>query len=81
MIEKSSLKRYLAFGGYRCYPRKGLYDFCGSFDTQEDAVASAIEKEGRLGLVEPVSEGSTWWSVWDAETLTEVAKSKLDPME
>lgn len=50
------MKRYLAFYGWAHYPKGGMYDFIGDFDTKEEAI-DGIEKHHK-------EEGYVWHDVW-----------------
>ena len=52
------MKRYLLFGGDTYYPTGGMNDFCGSFDTIEEAEECA--KKSRLRI--------DWYHIYDCVT-------------
>lgn len=65
------MKRYLLFAGDQYYPRGGMYDLRGDFDTLEEAVEVASRGEPMIA-----ESGYDWWHVVDSEIMDVVARTK-----
>jgi hypothetical protein len=55
------MKRFMLFSGRNYYPKGGMQDFRGSFDTLEEA-----ESENRKSL------GTDWWEIFDNDLMKDV---------
>jgi hypothetical protein len=57
------MKRYIVFAGYQYYPSGGWRDFCGDFDTKDEAHAHGQDMtwKTRGGNLD-------WYHVVDTET-------------
>lgn len=54
------MKRYLAFKGDVYYPGRGMSDFVGDFDTEEEAIDAVVpDADDEFCLI--------WVHVWDSE--------------
>lgn len=65
------MKRYLAFYGSIYYPRGGMDDFIGDFDTEEEAITS-IELKHNSKNPQDEFWNYNFANIWDSETRTEI---------
>jgi hypothetical protein len=62
-----SMKRFLAFTGDCYYPDKGMRDFFGDFDSEEEAISEVKKHVGAKYSHDP-----KWAVVYDSEAREEV---------
>lgn len=70
------MKRYWLFGNVCYYATGGFYDYRGSFDTLEDAIAFGKDCENEPYFTARRVE---WWHVFDSVTQTVVSANDERP--
>lgn len=65
------MKTYLSFYGDCHYPRGGMNDFIGDYDTKEEAI-QAIEEAHRKKNPDDLMWERAWGSVWSTRDRIEV---------
>lgn len=61
------MKRYLAFAGSVYYPSGGMDDFCGDFDTQDEATSAAFSRAAEDSFGVEAIWRFRWAHVWDSQ--------------
>ena len=64
-----TMKRYFAFRGDYHYPKEGMADFVGDFDTLDDAIATLTEGNK---TIKKRDYNYDWAVVWDSNSRSHV---------